>query len=280
MKKHKVTLLILFFILLLSSCSYHSPFKDESYFSSLGEDGEVVLVVCGDTLENNTLFSLDERVKKIVSRVDRLTLSLKDENVLSVALEGNFSSQLLSFTPLKKSGSGKNALYKNGEYVLSSPLDGILLLSKEINYNDFYDRSIKNRKTLIDDATSRLIESFDAALYVKKPTFLPDLSLGINDNVVKEIEKALLLFSFDKNDVYLSGKIEVNNQKSAKSLLIALKNTLIQNIKRSGKVLDINEISDIFTINGNNIEIKNYHLTDENVKSISSFFSKVGEGVM
>lgn len=273
----KIFLLCFVFILLLASCTHHSPFVNEYYFQAMGEEGEYVFTADGNKVREGELDDiLDSSIKDnyIVKKTDRLSASLVpkiEEDEFSFALggavEGNFSSlttnsALLFSSSFYKEKENGVSWYTDGNSSIYSPTNGLILFTND-SYPDLYKRTYSERKVLIDNETASLMADGAFSIYVFDPDTLVDIGFEIPQAVINEITETCLVFNKRDTDLVLSGFIRTSSVGTARALNTLFRNQIIQELRRNGEKIDTSSLSSIFTVNESTLNIDGYVLNGD-----------------
>ena len=280
MKKSILSLLVVVFVLVGTSCVHHYPYEPDYWFQALGNEGEYVLTADVERLKNGeggevvdpSLFS-----NPVADKASRISLSLvADEGsedtyplplssfVVGGAIEGSYSPFVINNT-LKFSGCIKvkeNGLtrYKSGAMSVYAPMKNLILFS-EGDYDYLYERTIEEREKLIDDETASAMASSLFSVYVFSPETLVDIGFEIPQTVLSEMTRTCLLFDEKGGVMVMSGRIETTGDGTARALTTLFKNQIIQETRRNGEKLDTKALAGMFATNDNIVLIADYPLS-------------------
>ena len=286
---------VLLIILLFSSCTHTSPFKEERYVSAFGDDGDIVVSI--SPKKASSIVDIDSlstsQVASLLDRIDRVTLALY-ENKESVegdfstysfygGIEGNIPSFLTNTALLYSKqwegieGEGTR-FYRNEELGLDiySPKSGILLFSND-DYMRVYNDTYKNRTQKIDPSIADRLSSSSFGIYIASPEAMIEIGLEIPTSVLSKAQSLLVVFeTIEGGEHVLGAALTMDNEKLANSLSILLKSGYISDKRRSGE--SFKDVLDIFAQDENRVDIYNWKLTSEQMSLISSQFSHVLAG--
>lgn len=292
MKKSILSLLVVVFVLVGTSCVHHYPYEPDYWFQALGNEGEYVLTADVERLKNGeggevvdpSLFS-----NPVADKASRISLSLvADEGsedtyplplssfVVGGAIEGSYSPFVINNT-LKFSGCIKvkeNGLtrYKSGAMSVYAPMKNLILFS-EGDYDYLYERTIEEREKLIDDETASAMASSLFSVYVFSPETLVDIGFEIPQTVLSEMTRTCLLFDEKGGVMVMSGRIQTTGDGTARALSTLFKNQIVQEKRRNGEKLDTKTLAGMFTTNESIVFIDSYPLSStmkEKAKSLMS----------
>ena len=292
MKKSILSLLVVVFVLVGTSCVHHYPYEPDYWFQALGNEGEYVLTADVERLKNGeggevldpSLFS-----NPVADKASRISLSLvADEGsedtyplplssfVVGGAIEGSYSPLIIN-TSLKFSGCIKvkeNGLtrYKSGAMSVYAPMKNLILFS-EGDYDYLYERTIEEREKLIDDETASAMASSLFSVYVFSPETLVDIGFEIPQTVLSEMTRTCLLFDEKGGVMVMSGRIQTTGDGTARALSTLFKNQIVQEKRRNGEKLDTKTLAGMFTTNESIVFIDSYPLSStmkEKAKSLMS----------
>lgn len=266
---------LLFFValtLLLASCSHTSPYKEEGWYSALGREGEVV-VKAEKKAVSLLVDSLNKEEKDFISKADRVTLSLENGGIAG-AIEGDYSalfySTALSMVGEKEKGEGTK-WYNIDTLSVGIPKSGIILFS-DGDYKELYLRTIKEREEVIKKEEQALLQG-DISLYSVDPTSLDIVGLGLPKTVTDKIKKIIMVINLNEGDMYLTGTIIMETEGDARAINVALKNSVIQDIKRRGEKLDTKTLIGIFSYSDNVEIIKEYKIPRQTMEKALDFIT-------
>ena len=292
MKKSILSLLVVVFVLVGTSCVHHYPYEPDYWFQALGNEGEYVLTADVERLKNgeggevvdSSLFS-----NPVAEKASRISLSLvADEGsediyplplssfVVGGAIEGSYSPFVINNT-LKFSGCIKvkeNGLtrYKSGAMSVYAPMKNLILFS-EGDYDYLYERTIEEREKLIDDETASAMASSLFSVYVFSPETLVDIGFEIPQTVLSEMTRTCILFDEKGGVMVMSGRIQTTGDGTARALSTLFKNQIVQEKRRNGEKLDTKALAGMFTTNESIVFIDSYPLSStmkEKAKSLMS----------
>ncbi len=275
----------LILILLLTGCVHHSPFVDEYFFSSLGEEGEVVVTADVKRMREDgavEILSDEEKENKLIKKSERVSLSLFNGDV-SGALEGDISKTMTNLalhlsSSFEKVDDGEDSLkwYSGNGLNVYSPESGIVLFTSG-SYPEYYRRTIVERRKLIDDETAERMACSLFSFYVFEPEDLSLIGLDIPETVRSEIKETCLLFDMKEGSLLLSGFINTKSESSARALNTLMRNQIVQEKRRSGESVDYKALSSSFSLSGTTLKIEGYVLTGESRdKTLSLIKEKFG----
>ena len=293
MKKSILSLLVVVFVLVGTSCVHHYPYEPEYWFQALGEDGEYVLTADVTRLQNGEGKEIvDPSIlsNPVASKASRISLSLIAEDldedtyplplssfVVSGAIEGKYSPFIIN-NSLKFSGSVKvkeNGItrYKSGAMSIYAPMKNLILFS-EGDYDYLYERTIENRWKYIDDETASAMASSLFSVYVFSPETLVDIGFEIPQTVLSEMTRTCILFDEKDGVLVMSGRIETTGDGTARALSTLFKNQIVQEKRRNGEKLDTKALSGMFTTKERIVIIDGYPLSGEMKEKAKSLMTE------
>ena len=265
-------LLIALTALLLASCVYQSPFKEEALFSSMGGDGDVVVTIDARRVKEGALSSILPS-SVLIDRSDRISVSI-GRSVYG-ALEGNFGYAIvdaaLAWSPDWKLMDEDDRYYRSRSSGLEAavPVSGVLLFSSE-SYRDAQSRLIDDRRAVISPVTSALMESSLAALYTRSAEAAVGMGIGITEDVADNIDEMVFLFDEKGAGLVLSGWIDMDSSSSARALVTVLRNELLKSIRERGERPDFAALSSYYTQDGDKVILAGIDIDAESVRGILS----------
>ena len=150
MKKSILSLLVVVFVLVGTSCVHHYPYEPDYWFQAIGDDGEYVLTADVERLRNGEgeeLIDPSILSNPVAAKASRISLSLIAKEgtedlyplplssfITSGAIEGKYSPLIIN-NSLKFSGSMKvkeNGVvrYTNGSMSVYAPMTSLILFSE------------------------------------------------------------------------------------------------------------------------------------------------------
>jgi len=284
-------------LLLISSCRTTSFFKEEPYFSAMGEPSHLVITMDmqkGRELLGDQSLSqdVDPAVSQLLDRTDRISISLYDPNAteeertekvdLSAyayfgGLEGNYprfitNTALLWSPGWEKIENDKTHYFTNDMMGLYAavPKSGLLLFSNS-DYMEAYEKTYAHRTTLIDASSAAKMQKAMFGFYANSPQAMIDIGLDIPLSVLLQMNSILFVIesSADGNPI-LNGTIVMKNAKLANSLNILLKTSYISE-KRRNK-LPLGDLTNLFILNEDAVEITGMALSQAQLAGFSRMF--------
>lgn len=280
MKKSILSLLVVVFVLVGTSCVHHYPYEPDYWFQAIGDDGEYVLTADVERLRNGEgeeLIDPSILSNPVAAKASRISLSLIAKEgtedlyplplssfITSGAIEGKYSPLIIN-NSLKFSGSMKvkeNGVvrYTNGSMSVYAPMKNLILFT-DGDYSSFYQRTIEERDKLIDDETARAMASSLFSVYVFSPDTLVDIGFEIPQVVLSEMTRTCILFNEIDGVMVMSGRIETTGDGTARALTTLFKNQIIQETRRNGEKLDTKALAGMFATNDNIVLIADYPLS-------------------
>ena len=280
MKKSILSLLVVVFVLVGTSCVHHYPYEPDYWFQAIGDDGEYVLTADVERLRNGEgeeLIDPSFLSNPVAAKASRISLSLIAKEgtedlyplplssfITSGAIEGKYSPLIIN-NSLKFSGSMKvkeNGVvrYTNGSMSVYAPMKNLILFT-DGDYSSFYQRTIEERDKLIDDETARAMASSLFSVYVFSPDTLVDIGFEIPQVVLSEMTRTCILFNEIDGVMVMSGRIETTGDGTARALTTLFKNQIIQETRRNGEKLDTKALAGMFATNDNIVLIADYPLS-------------------
>ena len=280
MKKSILSLLVVVFVLVGTSCVHHYPYEPDYWFQAIGDDGEYVLTADVERLRNGEGEELIDPYflsNPVAAKASRISLSLIAKEgtedvyplplssfITSGAIEGKYSPLIIN-NSLKFSGSMKvkeNGVvrYTSGSMSVYAPMKNLILFT-DGDYSSFYQRTIEERDKLIDDETARAMASSLFSVYVFSPDTLVDIGFEIPQVVLSEMTRTCILFNEIDGVMVMSGRIETTGDGTARALTTLFKNQIIQETRRNGEKLDTKALAGMFATNDNIVLIADYPLS-------------------
>lgn len=280
MKKSILSLLVVVFVLVGTSCVHHYPYEPDYWFQAIGDDGEYVLTADVERLRNGEgeeLIDPSILSNPVAAKASRISLSLIAKEgtedlyplplssfITSGAIEGKYSPLIIN-NSLKFSGSMKvkeNGVvrYTSGSMSVYAPMKNLILFT-DGDYSSFYQRTIEERDKLIDDETARAMASSLFSVYVFSPDTLVDIGFEIPQVVLSEMTRTCILFNEIDGVMVMSGRIETTGDGTARALTTLFKNQIIQETRRNGEKLDTKALAGMFATNDNIVLIADYPLS-------------------
>ena len=280
MKKSILSLLVVVFVLVGTSCVHHYPYEPDYWFQAIGDDGEYVLTADVERLRNGEgeeLIDPSILSNPAAAKASRISLSLIAKKgtedlyplplssfITSGAIEGKYSPLIIN-NSLKFSGSMKvkeNGVvrYTSGSMSVYAPMKNLILFT-DGDYSSFYQRTIEERDKLIDDETARAMASSLFSVYVFSPDTLVDIGFEIPQVVLSEMTRTCILFNEIDGVMVMSGRIETTGDGTARALTTLFKNQIIQETRRNGEKLDTKALAGMFATNDNIVLIADYPLS-------------------
>ena len=280
MKKSILSLLVVVFVLVGTSCVHHYPYEPDYWFQAIGDDGEYVLTADVERLRNGEgeeLIDPSILSNPVAAKASRISLSLIAKEgtedlyplplssfITSGAIEGKYSPLIIN-NSLKFSGSMKvkeNGVvrYTNGSMSVYAPMKNLILFT-DGDYSSFYQRTIEERDKLIDDETAKAMASSLFSVYVFSPDTLVDIGFEIPQVVLSEMTRTCILFNEIDGVMVMSGRIETTGDGTARALTTLFKNQIIQETRRNGEKLDTKALAGMFATNDNIVLIADYPLS-------------------
>ena len=280
MKKSILSLLVVVFVLVGTSCVHHYPYEPDYWFQAIGDDGEYVLTADVERLRNGEgeeLIDPSILSNPVAAKASRISLSLIAKEgtedlyplplssfITSGAIEGKYSPLIIN-NSLKFSGSMKvkeNGVvrYTSGSMSVYAPMKNLILFT-EGDYDYLYERTIEEREKLIDDETASAMASSLFSVYVFSPETLVDIGFEIPQTVLSEMTRTCLLFDEKGGVMVMSGRIETTGDGTARALTTLFKNQIIQETRRNGEKLDTKALAGMFATNDNIVLIADYPLS-------------------
>ena len=280
MKKSILSLLVVVFVLVGTSCVHHYPYEPDYWFQAIGDDGEYVLTADVERLRNGEgeeLIDPSFLSNPVAAKASRISLSLIAKEgtedlyplplssfITSGAIEGKYSPLIIN-NSLKFSGSMKvkeNGVvrYTSGSMSVYAPMKNLILFT-EGDYDYLYERTIEEREKLIDDETARAMASSLFSVYVFSPDTLVDIGFEIPQVVLSEMTRTCILFNEIDGVMVMSGRIETTGDGTARALTTLFKNQIIQETRRNGEKLDTKALAGMFATNDNIVLIADYPLS-------------------
>ena len=280
MKKSILSLLVVVFVLVGTSCVHHYPYEPDYWFQAIGDDGEYVLTADVERLRNGEgeeLIDPSILSNPVAAKASRISLSLIAKEgtedlyplplssfITSGAIEGKYSPLIIN-NSLKFSGSMKvkdNGVvrYTNGSMSVYAPMKNLILFT-DGDYSSFYQRTIEERDKIIDDETARAMASSLFSVYVFSPDTLVDIGFEIPQVVLSEMTRTCILFNEIDGVMVMSGRIETTGDGTARALTTLFKNQIIQETRRNGEKLDTKALAGMFATNDNIVLIADYPLS-------------------
>ena len=292
MKKSILSLLVVVFVLVGTSCVHHYPYEPDYWFQAIGDDGEYVLTADVERLRNGEgeeLIDPSILSNPVAAKASRISLSLIAKEgtedlyplplssfITSGAIEGKYSPLIIN-NSLKFSGSMKvkeNGVvrYTSGSMSVYAPMKNLILFT-EGDYDYLYERTIEEREKLIDDETASAMASSLFSVYVFSPDTLVDIGFEIPQTVLSEMTRTCLLFDEKDGVMVMSGRIQTTGDGTARALSTLFKNQIVQEKRRNGEKLDTKALAGMFTTNESVVYIDGYPLSStmkEKAKSLMS----------
>ena len=280
MKKSILSLLVVVFMLVGTSCVHHYPYEPDYWFQAIGDDGEYVLTADVERLRNGEgeeLIDPSILSNPVAAKASRISLSLIAKEgtedlyplplssfITSGAIEGKYSPLIIN-NSLKFSGSMKvkeNGVvrYTSGSMSVYAPMKNLILFT-DGDYSSFYQRTIEEREKLIDDETASAMASSLFSVYVFSPETLVDIGFEIPQVVLSEMTRTCILFNEIDGVMVMSGRIETTGDGTARALTTLFKNQIIQETRRNGEKLDTKALAGMFATNDNIVLIADYPLS-------------------
>ncbi|MGN1178156.1 MAG: hypothetical protein ACI4SI_03850 [Candidatus Ornithospirochaeta sp.] len=280
MKKSILSLLVVVFVLVGTSCVHHYPYEPDYWFQAIGDDGEYVLTADVERLRNGEgeeLIDPSILSNPVAAKASRISLSLIAKEgtedlyplplssfITSGAIEGKYSPLIIN-NSLKFSGSIKvkeNGVvrYTSGSMSVYAPMKNLILFT-DGDYSSFYQRTIEERDKLIDDETAKAMASSLFSVYVFSPDTLVDIGFEIPQVVLSEMTRTCILFNEIDGVMVMSGRIETTGDGTARALTTLFKNQIIQETRRNGEKLDTKALAGMFATNDNIVLIADYPLS-------------------
>ncbi|MBC8555130.1 MAG: hypothetical protein H8D23_36420 [Candidatus Brocadiales bacterium] len=255
-KKVPLISFTIFAALFLAGCVHKTPFQEESYFSSLGREGEFVITVNledSGALKDKLLVLLpdDAAVEYITSLTSRLSVSAilpvyQEDGTYSSselgyygALEGNISMPLFQ-TVLCIGNEWKRVVTDSFSYwentvnglQIAVPENGIALFSQygmdEVYKNTYVQRDIFVPLEIADRISDGLI-----GIYVEKPRYLFSLLEGVIPYTLLISIKSVWITVDSDNDSYsLYGVIETTQKAATTVISLTLKKKYLEKIRK------------------------------------------------
>lgn len=293
MKKSILSLLVVVFVLVGTSCVHHYPYEPDYWFQAIGDDGEYVLTADVERLRNGEgeeLIDPSLLSNPVAAKASRISLSLIAKEgtedvyplplssfITSGAIEGKYSPLIIN-NSLKFSGSMKvkdNGVvrYTNGSMSVYAPMKNLILFT-DGDYSSFYQRTIEERDKLIDDETARAMASSLFSVYVFSPDTLVDIGFEIPQTVLSEMTRTCILFDEKDGVLVMSGRIETTGDGTARALSTLFKNQIVQEKRRNGEKLDTKALSGMFTTKERIVIIDGYPLSGEMKEKAKSLMTE------
>lgn len=255
-KKIYMYFLIIFIILIFTSCVHRTPFQEEPYFSSLGSEGEFVITVnledSGDLTDQLlVLLPDDAAVDYLTSITSRLSVSAilpayQEDGTYNTseigfygALEGNLSMPLLQAVlcigdEWKKVVTDSFSYWENSENGLqiAIPENGIAMFS-QYGMDEVYSKTYVQREIFVPIEIADRISNGLIGLYVEKPRYLFSLLEGaIPYTLLVSIESIWITVDSDSDSYSLYGVIETTQKAATTVISLTLKKQYLQKIRK------------------------------------------------
>ncbi len=271
---------VLFILLSFTSCVHKSPFIEEYYFQSMGDESEIVITADVNKMNESENFHLSDSSlsKEISKRAERLSVALEPKTLekypleisdytIYGAAEGNFGSFVVGTAlswnkTFKKEKDNGLKYYTNGSMSLGIPKNGIVLFSTG-DYAEAERKTISERVIKIPYDTARYMASSTLAIFINKPETLLDIGFDFPQTTLNQIKECVLVID-EKDDLpAMSGVLTMWDEGGAKTMTTLLKNQLIQSIRRSGEKVDVKAIAHYFNADSDKVIIDRFLLPED-----------------
>ncbi len=240
--------------------------------SLMGEEGSIVITV--DALKESELVSLAfDGIDELGARSRRISLELQgrensyplDPSTLSMwaLLEGDYPSFLvntaLMYVPSLKRHEAEDGptwfSQKEGPLSLRAVGKDTILLT-DGDYEAAY-RRYKGGSVLLDEETTRLLESASIGIYALRPKTFFDLGLDLPQSVFEQSETVVLLLENSGDGSYVADAIiTMQSEKGASTLSQMVRSGYIAQLRKEGKAVNIAALRDMFLIEGDRVMIR------------------------
>ena len=288
---------LLLITVFLSGCRTTSPFTQDPYFSAMGEPAHLVLTVDVQKPsfidKQHIAADSDEKVRDLLERTDRISVSLYDPTSSDItdkpdfslytvygALEGNFP-QFLTNTALlwnpewEKIEHEETHYFKHKTLGLSAAVAkrGVLLFSND-DYMEAYRKTISERKPLIDRQTALRMQNATFGFYAASPNVMLDIGLSIPTTVLMQLDSLMLVIEqTETSPASLSGLIVAKSPKLANTISILLKSSYISERRRNK--LPFGDLTNLIVVYEDKVEINHMELTQAQLGGFSSMFGSL-----
>ena len=279
MKKLVVLVLAAFAI---TSC-VHSPFhgEEEYYFQAMGADSEIVVTVDAEKAKANETIGIEENT--VTKRAERVSVALDPRSVeekdypLSFeqysfygAIEGNFGKTItnmgLGMSGFEKVKQDGRKFYEGNGLQVGVPKSGLVVFSSD-DYLDAVDRTVENRKIMIPHELSSEMASALASFYVRNPKTMLDLGFDLPITVLLKMDNAVIFINEDGFGFTMSARIEMQDERNAKTLNTVLRNNIVADLRRRGEKPDFKELSKLLYQDGRTVYIDRKPITAEEARA-------------
>ncbi len=252
----------------------------------MGEEGSIVITVDAD--KERELVSLAfGGIEELGARSRRISLALRglddvyplDPATLSMwaLIEGDYPSFLvntaLMYVPSlsRREVEGGPTWFTQKEGPLSLRAvgkDAILLTDGD--YEAIY-RRYKEGPVLLDEETTRLMESASIAVYVLRPKSFFDLGLDLPQSVFEQSETVLLLLENTGDGAYSADAvITMQSEKGASTLSQMVRSGYIARLRKEGRAVNIAALREMFLLEGDRVTIQAMELPGEQLDVLKS----------
>lgn len=240
--------------------------------SLMGEEGNIVITV--DALKERELVSLVfDGIDELGARSRRISLELKgrddryplDLSALSMwaLLEGDYPSFLVNTALMYVPSLTRHEVedgptwfsQKEGPISLRALRKDAILLT-DGDYEAAY-RRYKGGEVLLDEETTRLLESASIGIYALRPKTFFDLGLDLPQSVFEQSETVVLLLEKRDDGSYgVDAIITMQSEKGASTLSQMVRSGYIAQLRKEGKAVNIAALREMFLIEGDRVMIK------------------------
>lgn len=271
----KLLLLLLASVLLLTSCVTRSPFKSEHYFQAMGLDGQFVFTVNAQLLDISQFVQTDDSaISYIADRMDRLSISMDEDNHFYGAIEGRYPKTIVntalnfskSATKIRDSETGLKYYKLEGSSVEASmPSSGIILFSND-SVVENYISTVKERTKMISDEDAAKLASSQLGFYVANPKTMIDMGFDIPQSALSNISNVLLVMDNDTVSIDFTLKTE----ELAKSFSVIIKAGYVARLKKEGQSVNISELKNMFTEELEKVSVNDMKLNEQQLSAIEA----------
>lgn len=247
MKRHEFLPVAVVLLILLVSCGTTSPYGEKNPFVySIGQEGSYVFT----TTDKETIAALAD-IDKL--KINRVTGCYDPETGLFYgAVEGSFSKGIVNTglsvsKQVQKVRGSKITYYRqtDGDLCFYAPSNGILFFA---NYDieNLYLSIFKEKTAQADTVLASKILSASSGMYVKSPTMIPDLGLGLSKETAERFDSIVLLSDSEKYSVDFS----LRTQDFSDSFFKLIKTAYTTALKEAGEKIDVNQLKVVILQNG------------------------------
>ena len=264
--------------LAITSC-VHSPFhgEEEYYFQAMGADSEIVVTVDAERAKVNETIGIEENT--VTKRAERVSVALDPRTVekkdypLSFdqysfygAIEGNYGKGItnmgLGMAGFEKVKVDGRKFYEGNGIQLGVPRSGLVVFSSD-DYLDAVERTVEDRKIMIPHALASEMSSSLASFYVRNPQTMLDLGFDLPITVLLKMDNAVIFINEDGFGFTLNARIEMQDERNARTLNTVLRNNIVADLRRKGEKPDFKELSKLLYQEGRIVYIYDKPITAE-----------------